>query len=145
VETTFYDDPEIRVTSTRLIVRGETIRLAEVEAIEQTTYERGSVWIPASLAIVAIFSTATAALHAHPAVAMGLGISALFSAGWAWASARSYTVSVIRHGNSAAVIVSQNEKLARSVRYALERAIGHPTSPSSLTGAFTSSSSPGRR
>jgi len=142
VETTFYDEPEIRVTSTRLIVRGKTIPLSEVEAIEQTTYERSSIWLPVSLAIVAIFGASMTTLHAHPACAMGLGISALCAAGWAWVGARSYTVSVIRHGNSAAVIVSQNEKLARSVRHAMERALGRPTSPASLTGAFTSSSSP---
>ena len=114
METTFYDEQEIRVTSTRLIVRGKTIPLSEVEAIEQTTYERCAIWLPAGLTIIAILAASMAALHAHPACAMGLVICALFSAGWAWAGARSYTVSVIRHGNSAAVIVSQNENLARA-------------------------------
>ena len=122
-EETFYDDPEICVTCSRLVVRGRTIPLDDVKAVEQTIEEPQKIGWPMALMGIGLVGTWVAWRWHDSLLALALLAVAVAAILWMVAARAFYTVSVVNSAGSAPVVVSRNEQFARAVYLAISQAI----------------------
>src|SRR5258708_2249878 len=108
MEKTIYLDPDIRVTSTRIVVHGESHSLKDLVSVEQTVdYPRLIGW-PAILLGCAILGGAAELLRGGKGYALLCAVVALLAAVGVSLSREFYTISVVGPNRSVAVLVSKN-------------------------------------
>ena len=123
MEKTFYHDPEISVTSARIVARGESVPLEQVLSIEQTVDYPRLIGLPALLLGAALIGGVVELVRGGRGYALLCAVFALLGVAGVLLSREFYTISVVGPNGSLAVYVSKNQERVRFVRAAIEVAI----------------------